>query len=472
MGVSRAVRANLIALGVGSVLQRLGQLLAIAWLCHALGPAGAGRWALGMAVGSLLAVLAGTGLRSHVARAIARQPDAAGAWLRAAIRSRLWIGALLVGATAAAAGLTADEPWFWVMCALQAVPAAFELRQLLDVVDRTKAEVAIEALAGVGFLIAVAIAVVVDCRDPTVYVACHLLARGAYAVAAASLVARLPCRDSVPGTWQLIRCASGVSGAQTVCEAIGAGEVWLIAALGGESTAGLFAIAQRLVGAAAMPSQQLTRLLLPHLFSAGAGGDVGRTLRTALRATALATLPLAAGGAVVAAPLCALFGVEFGAAAPVLSLLLLATVLQHLGWQCSHAQFGCTRDLAYSRGLMLQAVLLVIGYALLVPPWQATGAGIAAVLAQAIYLTFGLATMGSRILTDAAVWLRPAAGVAVATAAATAIAGIGNTPPGWRLFAQLAAGGGAFLLGLWLVELRRRGHRLGEGLVQASGFHR
>ncbi|MBK8095717.1 MAG: lipopolysaccharide biosynthesis protein [Planctomycetes bacterium] len=472
MEVSRSVRTTLIALAVGSVLQRLGQLVAIVWLCHALGPMGAGRWAMGLAVGNLLAVLAGTGLRSHIARAIAREPAAAGTWLCAAIRSRLWLGAIFASVTTALALALADEPWFWAICALPALPAAFELRQLFDVVDRTRTEVAIEALAGLGFLLAVAIAVALDCREPTVYIACHLLARSAYAVAAAHLVARLPRCGTVPGTWQLIRTASGVAGAQTACEAVGSGEVWLIAALGGDDAAGLFAVAQRLVGAAALPSHQLTRLLLPHLFSAATDGDIGRTLRTALRATALATLPLAAGGFVMATPLCSLFGSQFAAAAPVLSLLLLATVLQHLGWQCSHAQFGCARDLAYARGLLLQAVLLVVGYAALVPQWHATGAGVVAVLAQALYLGFGMMTMGSRILADATAWLRPAALVAATTAIATAIAGAGNTPAGWRLFAQFAAGGGAFLLGLWLVELRQRGNRLGEGLVQASGFRR
>ncbi|MFM1872374.1 MAG: hypothetical protein RL398_1796, partial [Planctomycetota bacterium] len=76
------VQKTLIALGLGTVVQR-GALLAVTVaLGNALGPAGLGRYALALAIGNLLAALVGAGIRSVCSREAVREPERVGGWLR------------------------------------------------------------------------------------------------------------------------------------------------------------------------------------------------------------------------------------------------------------------------------------------------------------------------------------------------------------------------------------------------------
>jgi O-antigen/teichoic acid export membrane protein len=466
--VKHGLRGMLLALGAGVVVQRLCQLVAFVLVGHTLGAAGLGRYAEGQALGALLAVLAGAGVRNLAARQLASAPGAAGAVIRAAVRLRLAAGSLLLATVAAVAFATASEPWFWLLSAALVLPAAFDLKQLADAAGRGRGEVALETGIGVLQLGAVLVWSWQGGRDLTALAAIALACRTVYALRAWTTMRSLPATQA---TVTLPRRPLVLLG-QTLHELLALGDVWLVAVLLGEAAAGFYAFAQRFAVAALVPSTQLARLLLPHLLHATASGDPGRTLGTALRATALVTLPMLGGGAVAAEALCTFAGADFAPAAPILRLLLLAGCLQHLGWQCSHALLACHRDRAYANGLLwpalLHATLLLATAACPVPPPAgAVLAGVAAVLASTAYLAASLHLLPAVRLGT---WMLGPAGVAAATAGAT-MAGAAVGPGLFGLAAQLAAGGIAFVAGVWLVELRGRWRHLGDGLVRASGFH-
>jgi O-antigen/teichoic acid export membrane protein len=467
--VKHSVRSTLATLGIGVLVQRLLQLATFLCIGQALGVERLGRYAEGQALGALLAVLAGAGVRNVLARAIARQPDAAGTLLRTAVAARFRTGTALLAPALAIAFAVADEPWFYALCLLQVLPAAFDLKNLLDATGRTGREVAIETGTAALQFALVGAWLAAGGRDLLPLAAIALGCRSLYAAFAVPAIARLP-RDPAIAPTTALRGSLPVSLGQTAHELLAAGDVWLVARLFDPETAGLYALAGRLATAALVPSGQLARLLLPHLLRATAAGDPQRTARTALRATAFATLPMVGGGLVVAEPLCALFGPGFAAAAPALRLVLLAGCLQHLGWQCSHALFAAGRDRAYAAGLWWPAVLHALLLGAFAAQPDAGSAALAMLLAQAAYLGNGL--FGLRTTFASApgqLWLRPLfVGAATAAAAAVPLALLDTK---LALGAALTTGGLGFLLSLWCVELRGRVRGLGDGLASASGFH-
>src|SRR5712671_2348783 len=138
------VRGTLFTLGAGALLQRLAQLLSMLCIARTLGTAATGVYALGMAAGTLLAVLAGAGIRNFVARQIVREPATAGDWVRSAVRARLLLGLALLAPFALATTIASARPLFWCLCGLQVVPLALDLKGLLDALARTRREVLIE----------------------------------------------------------------------------------------------------------------------------------------------------------------------------------------------------------------------------------------------------------------------------------------------------------------------------------------
>lgn len=466
--VASAVRSTLMILGAGATLQRLCQLVAMACAARALGLERTGHYALGIALGAVLAILAGAGIRNHVARQIARQPASAGAWVRAAVRARLLLGGALTAVAVAVAVLTSDAAWFWSLAAALALPAAFDLKGLLDAVARTRSEVALESVAALLHLALVLVWARAGGDDLAALAGIHLLSRCVYATGALHALSRLPAGERVP-LWSLIRCSGRVSLAQTVNECATAADVWLVGLVAGPGAAGLYAVAQRIAGAAALPSAQVARLLLPHFNRAAGSGDPPRTAATALRATAWTTLPLLGGGLMVAEPLCALFGPGFAAAGPALRLWLLAVTAQHLGWQCSHALFALDHDRAYARTLLLPAVLHLGMVAPLAGAAGAAGAAASVVLAQVVYFAITLRLLRARFgRWPIAGWTAPLLATLVTCCGAAAAGFAGGTwlPP----LPALLGGAAAFGLALWGLELRGRWRDVGRGLSRASGF--
>jgi O-antigen/teichoic acid export membrane protein len=468
--VQHTVRSTLLWLGAGVTLQRLCFLIGFVLVGRALGVAGLGIYAQGQALAAILAVLAGAGISNVTARMVAQDPAAARALISKAVRRRLLRAVALVGIVAALAFTTADRPWFWLLCALHAVPTAFDLKQMLDASGHTRREVHLELLAAAVQLGGTVACVSAGNPSLELLAAVIVASRCSYAGLAIVTVRHLPRSPRRAPTELKPHVAIG----QLAHELMTIGDVPLCAFLLGDVTAGLYAQAVRFASAALLPSAQLTRLIAPHLLHAGADGDTSRTLATAMRTTLLVTLPMWAGGCVAAVALCRISGESFAAAAPALCLLLLAGCLQHLGWQCSTALLALHRERAFAHGFWWPA-LLQLGLLLLVhragiaePASAALAAAAAALTAQAAYATTGM-------LLTASLW-RQRSELLAMPLRLLAVTGIGAVLPLlwpdslWRLLWQLALGGAAFLLGLWWWELRKRWRRLGDGLAAASGF--
>ncbi|HEX5052921.1 MAG TPA: oligosaccharide flippase family protein [Planctomycetota bacterium] len=462
--MSRHVQRTLTALGAGAILQR-GALLAVSVvLGHALGPAGFGRYALATALGTTIAALAGTGIRSVTSRAIAREPLAAGGWIRAAVRLRLLATALLLPFAFAAIGGLADDPWPWWLGALLAVPLAWDQKGLLDAAARTAREVLQDLVATAVHVLGILGLLALGVTDLTTLVAAQLAGRAVYAVGAELTMRSLPGFAAPPSARAILPHAFVPTVTQTLAGLAQNGDVWLVRWFGGEAAAGLYAVAVRVATTAALPAAQLARLLQPHNDRAAATTAAAGTAVRSLRATAYAILPIAAGGAVVAEPLCALFGREFGATAPALRTLLAATVLQQFGWIQAQVLFAHMRMRAWAVSLWAGTAAQVAAIALLTPRFGATGAAAGALCGYGLHLAAATTAVNRRLPIAMLRALLPGGAIAAATASAALLA----TP--WHLVAQLAAGGAALATCLYFVELRHTWRHLGAGLSGASGF--
>ncbi len=464
--VKHGIRGTLLAFGAGVVGQRLCQLLTFVLIGTALGAGGLGRYAEGMALAAVLVVLAGAGVRNLTARQLAAAPGSARALVTAAVRMRLRLGALGLLVAAAIAFATSELPWFYVLCALQVLPGAFDQKQIADAAGRARSEVALETTVSALQLAAVLVWSWQPQPDLTTLAALALACRCVYAARAAVAMRNLPATQSA----EPLPARPLLLVGQSAHELLTAGDVWLVAVLLGDAAAGFYAFAQRFAAAALVPSTQLARLLLPHLLHASANGDASRTLGTALRAVAFLTLPVAAGGAMASLALCRFFAAGFDPAAAPLCLLLVAGCMQHLGWQCSHALLAQRRDAAYAHGLLWPAALhasclLALAAVPTAPDLAALLAAAAATFAYTAYWGVGMRLVRPE---RTASLLAPLA-LAVATGATTALAGA-LVPGSAGLALQLAVGAGTLAVGVWWCELRGRWRRFGDGLAQASGF--
>jgi O-antigen/teichoic acid export membrane protein len=469
--VKHSVRRTLVCLGTGVLVQRLCQLLGFVLIGRALGVTGLGIYAECQALAAVLTVFAGAGVRNLTARALAAEPAAAQAVVARAVRLRLGLGLGQLAIVGAVAFATSSQPWFWLLCALQVVPAAFDLKQLLDASGRTGSEVRLETATAALQLLAVAGWLQVGGARLDVLAAIALATRCLYALGAVAAIARLPrsVAAAPPRERRL-----GLPLAQTAHELLTIGDIWLVALALGDAAAGLYAVGVRFAAAALLPSSQLARLLLPHLLHAGADGDAARTLATALRTTLLVTLPMLAGGAVCAPALCRLSGDDFVAAAPALRLLLVAGCMQHVGWQCSHALLALRRDTTYAHSLGWPALgqfawllALSLDSGLAAADAATLGAAGAAV-AQGSYLLLGLAITRSLWQGQRQLWRNPLR--LSLLCGGGALLPVPFVDSSWLLPLQLASGTITFAAGLWWFELRGRWHRLGDGLAAASGF--
>lgn len=468
--MKHSVRSTLLTLGAGVVVQRVLQLLAFLIVGRTLGVAGLGIYAEGMAVAAMLTVIAGAGIRNLVARAISRQPQAARALVGRAVYMRLLLGLMLAIVAIAIGFITSVRPWFWLLCALHVVPAAFDLKNLVDAAGRTRSEVLLDSAAAVLQLGLISAWALFDQQHLEALAGISLACRCLYAIGAILQIRRLPLAEE-PEQQQLALTAVGAG--QTAHELLAIGDVALLALICGDAAAGYYAVAVRFAAAALLPSTQLARLLLPHLLHADQKGDSQKTFATAMRATLWLTAPICAGGLVVADSLCALSGPEFAMSGHVLRLLLFAGICQHVGWQCSHALLAKKRDLTYAHGLgwpsVLHATALVALFTVdgLDAAMLATLAATAAAFAQGVYLTSGLSALG---VSPSFVRALAAPLVAAAATAACAALPVAWLDPAWQLPARITLGAFGFAATLWLLELRGRLSQVGDGLATASGF--
>ncbi len=190
--VKHTVRSTLVVLGAGVVLQRLCQLLGFVLIGRALGIAGLGTFAEGQALAAVLTVFAGAGVRSLTARTLAGAPTAARDLLLTAVRRRLLAGLALALPAGVVAFAHAQHPWFWCWSLLLVLPAAFDMKQLLDTSGRTRREVHIESAVALLQLCGVLGWFLHDAHRPDVLAAIVFGSRCLYALGAIGAILALP----------------------------------------------------------------------------------------------------------------------------------------------------------------------------------------------------------------------------------------------------------------------------------------
>lgn len=463
--MSRHVRHTLLALGAGTVTQRMLVLLLNVWLMRHLGIAGFGEFAFGTQMAALAALLADSGVRLLTAREIAADRQHGVACLRASLAIRLRRALLVTAAFAGGVGLCSTSPTFLLVCAALIPLSTFDMKQLADALGRAGVEVRFETTATCAYVALTAL--VLACDGGLAALAAALLAsRGLYAILAWRWLTGLTGVAAAPAAWNL-RHAGALGAAQLGFELVFSSQVVVLRALLGADAAGSMAAAQRIVLAVETPVRLLARLLLPHLMHASRHGDAGATLERAVRASAHMVLPLAAGGFVVAEPLLALLsGPTYVAAAWALRWQLVASVVVGTMSHYGQALVAHGRVRPYLTAVAV-GIALDVGLTLAtVWSFGATGAAFAAAVALATAAFICLAALRRAVpLSALRPWRLPALHALLVAAAAGGAASGGVT-------VQLGAGALAFALGLFWLELRGRTRQVGAGLQRSSGFMR
>jgi O-antigen/teichoic acid export membrane protein/GT2 family glycosyltransferase len=466
--MSRAVQQTLLALGAGAVVQRMLLFVATICLARTLGPELLGDYAVGLQVSLLLGLASDAGVRLLTAREIvaAESPAAVAAWIHASLRVRLWLAGAAFAVFAPCAIALAADPLFWLLCGAAVFTTVFDQKGIADARGRTGDEVRLETLATAVYVAGIACLWAVEAMTLRALAATYLGSRLVYAVLARRCLPALPREVPAVPVLRMLR-TGGVLGATQVCsDLIRSSDLILLRAMLGAEAAGLFAAAQKVALAAEVPVRALSRLLQPHLQHAAARGDASGTLERSLRASAHLVLPIAAGGFVLAEPLVVrLFGHAYADAAWTLRWLLVASVLVGVGSRYGNMLFARRAHRTYvasiGAGLLLNLSLSVA----LIPAFGPAGTALATVIATAV-----TSALAARALarTVALTWIRPFAHpVAHAVLVAAVAAAV---PAPWGAFAAVAAGGLAFLIGLWVLELRGRRQDVGTGLQRSSGF--
>lgn len=465
----KGVREALVALGAGALVQRAATFVVVLVLARGLGVEAFGEFAVAQQIGLILALFADFGVRPVVARELTTTDADPGTWIRAAMRTRLVLGAGLLLAYAAVLPFVPLDPTLALLCAAVVLPMACDLKGIADGLGRTGQEVRLEVVATTCNLLAVAALALAGALTPMHVAVASLASRCVYAVGALRSLPRAAAEAVRPSWRRLLRSGGPVSIAQVAMTITQMADVVLIRLVLGAEAAGIYAAVDKLVQAAGQPVVLLTRSLQPHLQRAAAAHELPATLHRAIRGAGYVVLPFAAGGIVLADHLIVpLFGPDYFAASGwTLRWLLLGTAVLGVGGRYNDCLFAQHRAIAFAAPLLLGAAVNIGGTLLLLPHHGVPGAALATAAAAATIAVGSFVLVRAR--GPAPLWhpLGPPTLVAIATAAAAAA-----VPPAWGLAAQLAAGGVAFCAFVAVFErplARRTAVAVGAGAEVTAG---
>ncbi|HKB10825.1 MAG TPA: oligosaccharide flippase family protein [Vicinamibacterales bacterium] len=374
-----------------------------------LSPQAFGIFSLGSTLGWMAAVVSDFGIQLHVARAIARRPEAAvellGRWLR--VRWLTAAAALLI-AVAGSALAPATRVYLAPMALLALVYVCSGLIEFLYYVYRGLSRSDIESTLTVSqraATLACGIAALAW-RPEVTRLALALLApvvvtlaisvriaRSLTRASAAAAAAPPPRATTAPGvdsgpTLETLRREVWPIGAGIVLSALYFRvDVLLVQLWSGTEAVGLYNAVFRLVDALRLFPAAVMAVMLPSLCRAG-------DLRPLARASAVVTLPAVAVAAAlwVAADalIPAVYQARYAAAVPAFRVLLLAFPLMSLNMALTHQLVGWDAQRAYAA---LCAAALAFNLALnarLIPAWSIDGAAWTTVATE-LCLTAGCA---------------------------------------------------------------------------------
>jgi O-antigen/teichoic acid export membrane protein len=237
--------------------------------------------------------------------------------------------------------------------------------------------------------------------------------------------------------------------------------------LGAPGELGRYAAAYRFLDAVVVLAASLGGPLFPRLSSlaTSAPAEVRRILETAWRPLLALGLPLTVGTIVLSSDLVAvLFGREFAAAAPLLRLLILATLPLFWVNVANHALIAADRVWALVGIYALSALVNVVGNLLLIPRWGAAGSAVATLACEWLTLTLAVRLLGAVFgfrLSAAGLW-RYAGATAAMLGVLWVVRRLGPVP-------AIALAVAVYAAALWAVGYTRSvDHRMVKNLLFES----
>jgi O-antigen/teichoic acid export membrane protein len=376
---------------------------------------GFGVFALGTTIGWMAVVASDLGLQMHLARVVAREPEAAGDEFRKWLRLRVALaGAALLIVGILLAALDARQHALAIVLFVVGYLAAGVVEfvhYFYRGLSRTDIESTLTLWHRLGTLAAACIALWL--RPEAVALAAAMVvppvATAVYTVRRAAGMGRVSTLPTPPVQSQLsafVRDVAPVGAGVLLSALYFRVDVFLLEAWQGTETVGLYNSAFRIVEALRLFPAALLAVMLPRLVRAANPRPLARLAGalTAFGIVVAVALWLAANWLVPV-----IYGPSFAGAVPALQVLAVAFPLMSLNYALTYQLIGWNGHRAYA-ALCLAALLFNVALnARLIPAMSLTGAAWSTLATEAL-LTAGCAG----VLARAKSWRRPAPAAAVA----------------------------------------------------------
>jgi O-antigen/teichoic acid export membrane protein len=355
-----------------------------------------GTFALGSTLGWMVAVISDGGIQLHLARAVARRPEAASQLLRGWLRVRVWmaIAAIAIVVTGLTIGwrTTSVAP----IAILAIVYACSGLIELLHYfyrgLSRSDVESSLTLWQRGGTLVCGAIALAWK-PDVTVLAIAMLLPVLVTLAASARIAVRLAAsrpaafaEREVHCSWPVFRRDVWPIGAGIVLSALYFRiDVFLVQLWSGTEAVALYNAVFRLVEALRLFPAAVLAVALPSLARAG---DLRPLARVAVPVTAFAIAAAAVLWAAAGWLIPLVYGAPYAAAVPAFRILLLSFPLLSLNYALTHQLVGWDGQRAYARVCAGALAVNVAINARLIPAWSFEGAAWATLTTESV-LTAG-----------------------------------------------------------------------------------
>jgi len=436
--------SNLLFLVGGEVLARLASFAAIAYLARVLGAPGFGTLAFAGALVSCFALGVSFGLDLYGAREVARDPGAVRAYLARIQSLRLLLGVGGYAALSLAVVVLPLPPEVRLVVLLYGFAlfaVAGNAGWALQGLERM-AGLAVANLVGQLTLLAGVLLFVRTAGDLSRAALVYVGAETTSAIVLLVLLGRA-VHGSAPapqaGSWRasLAEALPLFAGKAMRTLALNV-DVLVLTFYLGDARVGFYSAASRIVLFLLNTSGLYFANLYPTLARASRWEPAAARalLERSLRFTAIGTVPVAVGGAVLAPGLVRLaFGPDYGAAAVPLGILVVAVAVTGVSGNYRNVLIAFDHQRADTRNVSGGALVTVLLNLLLVPPLGTAGAAIAFVAGEILVLCLG--DRAVRRLGVAPGLLRPLARPAAAALAMAVV--LVAMPPGPVLL-QIATG--------------------------------
>lgn len=461
-GVHDNIGRSFLALGGGEAAARIIAFGAVLVIAQRLGPEGLGVVSFSLAVMLYLqrVVDAGFDLGIGIREVVARR-DTLGSFVPPVLAFRLVLAAIVIviGAPLAFAILPRPEGWITVLYMLTLIPLALSVRWVMTGLDRT-ATSGIARAAGELVVLLVALVAVRSGADlwrmPVAQFTGDLVAAIIVGVGVVRLGIPFAVRWNYPVIKPLlVRHVTPYVGSTLLGIVLFNADVLFLRLYRDSTTVGLYSSAYALVAFLLNIGGMYALTLIPTMTRL----SPDRVLRQELYVQAtgkvlLAMAPIAVGGGMIASGIMQrLYGVEFGAAAPVLVVLLASAPISVLRSVVTSALMAERREDYLLRTVAISAAINVALNVVVVGVWGMMGAAVVTLATELVRLgvALSLAARTGYAMPPASLVRKPV--VAALVMALALLTPVGRTP--WIAVPVGAAVYGAVLVAMGALRFRR-----------------